>query len=320
MPAIHLERKVKAHADVVWRVISDLAGFAEVSPHISAVEMLGGEGATAHRRLYSYHGYSWTEHCIEWHEGKAYAMEVDSSDPPYPFRRMVRRFELEEHDDGVVVRMHYDYTPKFGIFGSIYDRLFLHRKRRDAYFELLSNWIARIRDLEWAYKVTVETILHGKGHEVITMRPDDDIIDVAKTLRENRIGTVLITDEDDDHLLGLTSERDIVMGVAKYGAEALTRPVSDIMTSKLVVCEPHNDMVFVMACMTDRRVRHLPVLEEGKLVGIISIGDVVRARIYSLESESETMREYIAGREWRYHHKVTGVHDVAALRQELTNR
>ncbi len=319
MPVIHLERKVKAHADVVWRVISDLASFAEVAPHISAVEMLGGEKGAARRRLYSDLGYSWTEHCIEWQEGKAYAMEVDSSDPPYPFRAMIRRFELEEQSDGVVVRMHYDYKPKFGVFGRIYDRLFLHRKRRDTYFELMSNWIARIRDLEWAYKVTVATILQSKGHDVITARPDDDIIDVAKTLRNNRIGTVLITDEG-GHLLGLASERDIVMGMAEYGSGALTRPVSDVMTSKLVVCEPGNDMVFVMACMTDRRVRHLPVLDNGKLVGIISIGDVVRARIFSLESESETMREYIAGREWRYHHKVTGVHDVASLRQELSNR
>lgn len=319
MPVIHIERKVKAHPDVVWRVISDLAGFAEVSPHVSDVEILEGEKGSTRRRLYSHHGYSWTEHCVEWIEGKSYTMQVDSSDPVYPFKKMKRRFELEEHDDGVIVRTHYRYTPKYGLIGQINDAVFLHRKRRALYEELLENWISRIRDLEWAYKVTVATVLQGKGHEVITAHRDDDIIDVARLLRNNRIGAVLITDEQ-GQLVGLTSERDIVMGIAEYGAEALGRPVSDIMTSKLVVCEPHNDMVFVMACMTDRRVRHLPVLQDGKLVGIISIGDVVKERIYSLETESETMREYIAGREWRYHHKVTGVHDVASLRQELTNR
>lgn len=319
MPVIHVERKVKAHADVVWRVISDLAAFADVSPHVSEVEMLGGSKGEARRRLYSPSGYSWTEHCIEWQEGKAYAMEVDESDPVYPFKKMVRRFELEEQSDGVVVRMHYEYVPKYGIAGRLYNAIFLHRKRRALYVEVLENWISRIRDLEWAYKVTVATVLQGKGHEVITARQDDDIIDVARLLRNNRIGAVLITDSE-GQLVGLTSERDIVMGIAEYGAAAMNRPVSDVMTSKLVVCEPHNDMVFVMACMTDRRVRHLPVMQDGNLVGIISIGDVVKARIYSLETESETMREYIAGREWRYHHKVTGVHDVAALRQELTNR
>lgn len=316
MPAIHLERKVKAHADVVWRVISDLRAFAEVAPHISDVEILEGEGPSARRRLYSDLGYSWTEHCTDWQEGRAYTMEVDDSDPVYPFKRMVRRFELEEMPDGVVVRMHYRYQPKYGIFGRFMDLVFLHRKRRKIYIELLDNWIARIRNLEWAYKVTVATILQGKGSNVITARPDDDIIDVAKTLRKNRIGAVLITDAEGS-LVGLTSERDIVMGMAEYGADAITRPVSDVMSTKLVVCEPHNDMVFVMACMTDRRVRHLPVMDNNKLVGIISIGDVVRERINNLESESETMREYIAGREWSYHYKATGVHDVTSLRGEL---
>lgn len=319
MPVIHLERKIKAHADVVWRVVSDLANFAEVAPHISEVEMLGGEKKDAKRRLYSDKGYSWTEHCVEWVEGRSYAMEVDSSDPVYPFRKMVRRFEVDEQADGVILRMHYEYRPKYGLFGQLSDMLFLHRKRRALYVELLENWITRIRDLEWAYKVTVASVLQGKDHNVVTAREDDDIIDVAQLLHRHKIGAVLITDKNGG-LIGLTSERDIVMGMAEYGAEALRRPVRDIMTSKLVVCEPHNDMVFVMACMTDRRVRHLPVLDGGKLVGIISIGDVVKARIYSLESESETMREYIAGREWRYHQKLTGVHDVAALRQDLSNQ
>lgn len=319
MPVIHIERKVKAHPDVVWRVISDLGSYAEVCPHISEVEMLGGEKGETRRRLYSHRGYSWTEHCVDWQEGKSYTMEVDSSDPVYPFKKMSRCFGLEERDDGVIVRTHYAYTPKYGLLGQLNDALFLHRKRRALYEEVLENWIVRIRDLEWAYKVTVATVLQGKGHEVVTAKQDDQIVSVARLLREHRIGAVLITDND-GQLVGLTSERDIVMGIAEHGAEALGRPVSDIMTSKLVVCEPHNDMVFVMACMTDRRVRHLPVLQDGKLAGIISIGDVVKARIYSLETESETMREYIAGREWRYHHKVTGVHDVAALRQELTNR
>ncbi|MDH3588211.1 MAG: CBS domain-containing protein [Gammaproteobacteria bacterium] len=319
MPVIQLQRKIKAHADVVWRVISDLQSFADVSPHIRKVEMLDGEKATARRRLYSPHGYTWTEHCVMWDEGKAYAMEVDSSDGVYPFRKMTRRFELEEQSDGVVLRMCYDYKPKYGLVGQIMDLFFLHRKRRALYEELLNNWIARIRDLEWAYTVTVATILQSKGHDVVTAQAGDSIIDVARILRKNRIGAVLIRDET-GHLAGLASERDIASALGDHGPTALELPIGDVMARKLVVCEPHNDMGFVMACMTDRRVRHLPVMENGELVGIISIGDVVKARIYSLESESETMREYIAGREWRYHHKVTGVHDVAALRQELGNK
>ncbi|MBT8136272.1 MAG: CBS domain-containing protein [Gammaproteobacteria bacterium] len=318
MPVIHLQRKIKAHADVVWRVISDLQSFADASPHISKVEMLDGANGTARRRLYSIRGYTWTEHCTQWDEGRSYTMEVDSSDGVYPFRSMTRRFEVEEQDDGVVLRMHYKYQPKYGLAGRLMDALFLHRKRRNLYRELMNNWVAKIRDREWAYTVTVATILQSKGHDVVTANVSDSIIEVARILRQNRIGAVLIRDES-GQLAGLASERDITSALGDHGPEALQHPIGDVMARKLVVCEPHHDMGFVMACMTDRRVRHLPVLEGGELVGIISIGDVVKARIYDLESESETMREYIAGREWSYHHKVTGVHDVAALRQELGN-
>lgn len=319
MPVIHLQRKIKAHADVVWRVISDLAAFAEVTPHISKVEMLDGDKATARRRLFSHTGFTWTEHCVMWEEGKAYAMEVDSSEGAYPFKKMHRRFEMEEQSDGVVLKMHFEYTPKYGLAGQIWDRLFLHRKRRALYSEVLNNWIARIRDREWAYTVTVATVLQSKGHGVIMARDSDSIFDVAGILRKNRIGALLIQDSA-DNIVGLASERDIVSALGDHGPTALDLPIGDVMSKKLVVCEPHNDMGFVMACMTDRRVRHLPVMEDGELVGIISIGDVVKARIYSLETESETMREYIAGREWRYHNKHTGVHDVAALRQDMGNR
>lgn len=319
MPVIHLQRKIKAHADVVWRVISDLAAFAEVTPHISKVEMLDGEKVTARRRLYSHTGYTWTERCVMWEEGKAYAMEVDSSDGVYPFKKMHRRFELEEQSDGVVLKMHFEYKPKYGIAGQIWDQLFLHRKRRAIYAEVLNNWIARIRDREWAYAVTVATVLQNKGHDVITAQDNDSIYDVARILRKHHIGALLIRDGA-GNIVGLASERDIASALGDHGPTALDLPIGDVMSRKLVVCEPHNDMGFVMACMTDRRVRHLPVMDDGELVGIISIGDVVKARIYSLETESETMREYIAGREWRYHNKHTGVHDVAALRQDLSNR
>lgn len=319
MPVIHLERKIKAHADVVWRVISDLAAFAELTPHISKVEMLEGEKATARRRLHSTGGYTFTERCVKWEEGRAYEMEVDSSDSLYPFAKMHRRFELEEKDDGVVLSLHYQYKTKYGPVGRIWDAISLHRKRRALYEELLNNLIGRIRDREWAYTVTVATVLQSKGHDVIMAQVDDSIIDVARILRKNHIGALLIHDNA-GQLVGLASERDITSALGDHGPTALNLPIGDVMSRKLVVCEPHNDMGFVMACMTDRRVRHLPVMENGELVGIISIGDVVKARIYSLESESETMREYIAGRKWHYHHKHTGVHDVAALRQELGNR
>ena len=314
MPAINLQRKIKAQPDVVWRVISDLAAFAEVAPHVSKVEMLEGQKATARRRLHGDSGFTWTERCVMWDEGRAYAMEVDSSDSAYPFRTMHRRFEIEQQSDSVVLRMHYEYETKYGLFGRIWDSLFLHRKRRTLYQTLLNNWVARIRDQKWAYTVNVATVLQSKGHEVIMAQDDDSLIEVARILHKNRIGAVLIRDGTGE-LVGLASERDISSALADRGPKVLDLPVRDVMSTNLVICEPHHDLDYVLACMTDRRIRHLPVMDDGDLVGIITIGDVVKARISSLETESETMREYIAGREWRYHNEKTGVHDMAAIRQ-----
>lgn len=317
MPVIHLQRKIKASPATVWRVISDLASFDEVAPHVSRVEMLpAGEDGRPRRRLYGLGGYTWTERVVDWREGTGYALTVDGSDSLYPFRSMTRRFELEEVGDGVLVRLHYEFSPKYGPLGLAAHHLFFHRRRRELYVELLNNWVARIRDREWAHRVTVATIMQEKGDEVVTAAADASLTDLSQLLRERRIGAVLIVDGKGD-LAGLVSERDVVAAIGAYGSEGLSRRAEDIMTRKLVVCEPGDDMLHVMACMADCRVRHLPVMEGGELAGIISMSDVVGVRIRGLEAESETMREYIEGREWRYHQ--TGGHDVAGLRQEIAN-
>jgi signal-transduction protein with cAMP-binding, CBS, and nucleotidyltransferase domain len=117
-------------------------------------------------------------------------------------------------------------------------------------------------------------------------------------LRKNRIGSVLVLDSDGG-IAGVVSERDIVRGLADFGPGVLHRSVTDIMTRKVVVAHPEDNMVLVMACMSDRRIRHLPVMDGDELVGIISIGDVVKTRIQELEGESETLRGYIDARRWR---------------------
>ena len=161
-------------------------------PHINKVDMLEGDRGTARRRLHSRTGYSWTEHCVMWDEGRAYAMEVDSGDGGYPFSKMHRRFEIEEQSDGVVLKMHYAYKAKYGFVGGIWDALFLRRKRQALYEDLLNNWIARIREQKWSYTVTVATVLQSKGHEVIMAGENDSIIEVARILRKNRIGAFWI--------------------------------------------------------------------------------------------------------------------------------
>ncbi len=140
--------------------------------------------------------------------------------------------------------------------------------------------------------MTVSTILAAKGREVVTSQPHRTLHEAAKVLAERRIGALLVTDADGS-LKGILSERDIVRAVATSGGEALKDPVSKHMTAKVVTCSEDDLITLVMEEMTRGRFRHLPVVKDGKLAGMISIGDVVKQRIAETEAESRSLRDYI---------------------------
>lgn len=141
--------------------------------------------------------------------------------------------------------------------------------------------------------MTVASILSEKGTEVVTVTVGVSLADVAATLAGHRIGAVVITDER-GRMCGIVSERDVVAVLADEGAHALGRAVGEIMTRDDVTCALDETSNMVMERMTKRRCRHLPVVERGRLVGIISIGDVVKRRIEDVVREAEEMRVYIA--------------------------
>ena len=138
----------------------------------------------------------------------------------------------------------------------------------------------------------VKNVLQLKGHEIISVSPDNSLLEVAKTLRENKIGAVLVC-EDAGRMCGVLSERDIIIAIAKHGSNILSGKVSDFMTEGVYTCSPDDDMKKVMEQMTRRRVRHLPVVDEGNVVGMISIGDVVKQRMAETEAEAEALKSYI---------------------------
>jgi CBS domain-containing protein len=139
----------------------------------------------------------------------------------------------------------------------------------------------------------VETILRKKGNKVISVRPDDSVGDVARVLCESRIGAAPVRDTD-SVILGMISERDIVRGIARHQAHCTAMLARDLMTSPIITCEPDTSVDQIMEMMTNQRVRHLPVVKDGKLLGLISIGDVVKQRISEIEYESDALRRYIA--------------------------
>jgi len=141
--------------------------------------------------------------------------------------------------------------------------------------------------------MTVSQILNSKGRKVITASPDQKMSEVAQLLAEKKIGAVVIVDAR-GKIEGIASERDFVRAIAKEGAAALDRPVRDLMTAKVKTCTPRDTEAELMSLMTEHRIRHLPVLQDGRLAGMISIGDVVKFRIEAIEREAEEMKTYIA--------------------------
>jgi CBS domain-containing protein len=141
--------------------------------------------------------------------------------------------------------------------------------------------------------MNVATILAGKGNEIITASTSASLLEIAKTLREHRIGCIVLSDGKGG-IAGIVSERDLVRAIAEHGRDVLGSAVSKCMTKNVVTCQTSDTINTIMAAMTDGRFRHMPVVEEGELIGVISIGDVVRLRIEEAELEAAAMRDYIA--------------------------
>lgn len=138
----------------------------------------------------------------------------------------------------------------------------------------------------------VAHIINEKGRDVVTIAPDASLAEVAAILAEKRIGAVVVVESS--QIRGILSERDIVRALAKHGGEVLTKSAAQCMTAKVVTCRPEDTINQVMQKMTSGRFRHLPVVEHGKLAGIVSIGDVVKRRLEEVEREADQIREYIA--------------------------
>ena len=139
--------------------------------------------------------------------------------------------------------------------------------------------------------MTIALILEHKGSEVVSLPADATVRDAVAMLAERRIGAVPVT--QDGRVAGIMSERDVIYCLKSDGAAILDWPVSRVMTSPAITAEPSMPALVALSQMTKRRIRHLPVVEDGRLTGIVSIGDLVAYRIARIEEEAEAMRSYI---------------------------
>jgi CBS domain-containing protein len=142
--------------------------------------------------------------------------------------------------------------------------------------------------------MNVETILRNKGSRVATIRPEATIADAVGLLNRERIGALVVS-VDGASVDGVLSERDVVIALARDGAALLGCTVDEVMTRNVITCGPSDTVGELMAEMTNRRIRHLPVVRDGRLCGIVSIGDLVKNRLDEVEFEASSLRSFIAG-------------------------
>jgi CBS domain-containing protein len=140
--------------------------------------------------------------------------------------------------------------------------------------------------------VQISQVLRHKGREVATIDGSESVRTALAVLAERGIGALVVS-ADGRRIDGIMSERDIARGLHEHGAGLLTEPVSSVMTAEVHTCAPHANVTDLAQTMTDHRIRHVPVVDDGKLVGIVSIGDVVKARLDELEAERAQLVDYI---------------------------
>ena len=141
--------------------------------------------------------------------------------------------------------------------------------------------------------MTVQAILNVKGSDVVSVLPEDRVAAAVQTMMRHGIGAVLVRDQV-GAVLGILSERDVMRGIARTGPACLDATVESLATRDLVSCRPQDGIGHVMGLMTRGRFRHLPVMRDGSLAGLISIGDVVKHRLAVVETEARALREYVA--------------------------
>ena len=142
--------------------------------------------------------------------------------------------------------------------------------------------------------MNVETILRHKGDWVATIRPDATVAEAVDILNRERIGAIVVS-EDGKGVEGLLSERDIVIALAEHGGALPSLAVGEVMSRRVITCEPDISVEALMSEMTSRRIRHFPVVAAGRLCGIVSIGDLVKSGLDEVEFEASSLRSFIAG-------------------------
>ncbi len=299
MLILEVDKRVKGELETIWDILTDTEGFAEVAPDINRVELVSGEAKGMVRRIHHKSGRSWEEECKEWEPHSLFSMQVDTANYPLPVSYMRRITSIEQKQKNIVLKIRYEYTPKYGPLGFFMDKHQVRPILKIFATQLLDNLANKIHQTKQDSMISAATILENKDPAILTITPETLIAEACKILTEKRIGCLIALDTN-KKIAGILSERDIVNGIAKAGQPILDKPAKEFMTLNVILCHPENSLADLMSLMSKNRIRHLPVVDDNEnLMGVISIGDTITARMGELEQESAAMHQYIEGRKWR---------------------
>ena len=299
MLTLEVDKRVKGDLETIWEILTDAKCFAEVAPDIIRVEEVSGEAKGMLRRIHHKSGRSWEEECKEWEPQSSFTMQINTENYPLPVTYLRRITSMEQKQKNVVIKIRYEYTPKYGPLGYFLDKHQVRPILKIFATQLIDNLSRKIHQNSIDASINAATILKSKDPAILTITPETLISDACQILTEKRIGCVVALNPQ-GKIAGILSERDIVNGIANAGQPILHKPATEFMTHNVIVSHPDDSLATLMKTMSQKRIRHLPVVDESEhLIGVISISDIVNARMNELEQESSAMHQYIEGRKWR---------------------
>jgi len=299
MLKIEVDKRVKGDPETIWEILTNTECYADVAPDVIRAEHVSGEAIGMVRRIHHKSGRSWEEECKEWEPQSHFTMQVQTENYPLPVTYLQRKVSMEQKQKNIVIKIRYEYTPNYGPLGYFLNKHQIHPILTIFIAQLAENLAKKLLRQNADASISAATILKNKDPAILTIIPETLIAEACKILTDKRIGCVVALNPE-GKIAGILSERDIVNGLANSDGPILHKPATEFMTHKVITCHPEDSLAELMSSMSKKRIRHLPVVDDNDhLVGVISISDIINARMSELEHESAAMHQYIEGRKWR---------------------
>ena len=293
---LEIAQRINSKPQLIWELLANNTNFPKLAPAILETQTVSGKQKGMVRSMHHQSGLIWYEECTAWEEQKTLTMQFKDGNYPLPISYLSRTFDITKHKTGLTLKIRYTYTPIYGLLGWVIDRYQIRPQLSHFAYRLMHSIKAIAAEHRRNIQASAMSIMHSG--ELYTVSLTCTIRETCAVLAKNKIGNVLVLDKE-NKLAGVVSERDIVRGINDSGETILEQPVTKIMTAEVITADSTSSLAEITNSMGKHNIRHIPIMEQDKVIGMVSISDVIRARVIELEEESETMKQYIEARRWR---------------------